>query len=125
VTVPGYLALARQALARTAAEPSADRADREVSELSELTPAAWDQAEAEHLLGHLRRELTRLERTWPGGKFPPVTANVVGIFTEVCESYVRDHELEAARGWDALALLRAAVARALDLATPSTPRRTA
>jgi hypothetical protein len=40
------------------------------------------------------------------------------IFTEVCEDHVRDHELEAARGWDALILLCDAVALALTHATP-------
>jgi hypothetical protein len=119
--VPGYLDLARQALARTTPELSTDR---EGSERSEITPAVWDQAEAERLLGRLRHELARLERTWPGGTFPPVRANAVRIFTEVCESYVRDHDLEAARGWDVLALLRGAVARVLTLATLPTPKRT-
>jgi hypothetical protein len=81
---------------------------------------AWDQAEAERLLAELREGLARLERAWPGGKFPPVKANVVAIFSEVCDGYVRDHDLEAARGWDALALLRGAVRRALSLAAPPT-----
>jgi hypothetical protein len=105
------------------AEPPPN-ADREQSEVSELTPAAWDQAEADRLLDHLRRELAQLERAWPGGQFPPVKANVVQVAVEVCESYIRDHDLEAARGWDALALLRAAVPWALRLATPPTPTRT-
>jgi hypothetical protein len=68
------------------------------------------------LLNYLRCELVRLERTWPGSKFPPVKVNVVQIGVEVCESYVRDHDLEAARGWDALTLLRAAVPWVLSLA---------
>jgi hypothetical protein len=76
------------------------------------------------LLEHLRRELAWLERLWPKERFPPVKANVIGIYTEVCEGYVRDHELEAARGWDALDLLRSAVRSALTLATPPTPKRT-
>jgi hypothetical protein len=33
----------------------------------------------------------------------------VQIAVELRESYVRDHQREAARGWDALALLRNAV----------------
>src|SRR5438094_6498934 len=77
--MPGYLDLARQALARSAesAHPARPRPlplpsrDREQSEVSEITPAAWDQAEAERLLDHLRRELARLERTWPGGQVSP------------------------------------------------------
>ncbi|HKI36280.1 MAG TPA: hypothetical protein VKA46_30765 [Gemmataceae bacterium] len=82
------------------------------------TALAWDQAEAERLLAELRDRLARLERTWPGGKFPPVKANVLQIGVEVCEAYVRDHDLEASRGWDALALLRAAVPGFLRLARP-------
>lgn len=82
----------------------------------------WDQAEAERLLAHLRWELSRLELTWPGGRFPRVEANVVLIAVKVCESYVRDHDLEAARGWDALALLRDAVPFVLELATPGIPK---
>jgi hypothetical protein len=46
----------------------------------------------------------------------------LSIYTEVCEGYVRDCELEAARGWDTLALLRDAVALALARATPPTAR---
>ena len=36
-------------------------------------------------------------------------ANVIGIWLEVCEGYIRDHALEAARGWDAMELLRGAI----------------
>src|SRR4051794_12634550 len=56
------------------------------------------RSEAEELLDHLRREVARLERTWPGGKFPAVRANVVQIAVEVCEGYVRDREMEARCG---------------------------
>jgi hypothetical protein len=79
-------------------------------------PRAWDQAEAERLLAQLREGITRFELTWPDGKFPPVMANILRIGVEVCEAYIRDHELEVARGWDALALLRDAVPRFLSLA---------
>jgi hypothetical protein len=120
--MPGYLDVARNALAALPAEPAPP--EYEQNEQNEVIPP-WDQAEADGLLGHLRRELARLERAWPGGKFPPVQANVVQTAVEVCESYVRDRDLEAARGWDALALLRAAVPWALGLATPPTPGRTA
>jgi hypothetical protein len=83
----------------------------------EPAPAVtWDQAEAEGLLAELRDGLARRESTWPGRKFPPVKAAVLQIGVEACEAYVRDHDLEAARGWDALALLRAAVPRVLSLA---------
>jgi hypothetical protein len=85
-----------------------------------LAPA-WDPAEAERLLSHLRGELARLERAWPGGQFPPAKAGAVRIAAEVCETYALDHDLEAARGWNPLALLRAAVPWAVGLATPPTP----
>jgi len=39
------------------------------------------------------------------------------VFTEVCEGHVRDHDLEATYGWDALTLLRDHVAHAIALAT--------
>jgi hypothetical protein len=93
--------------------------------LPRTAPAfSWDQAEAERLLDHLRCELARLEHTWPGAKFPPAKANAVQIAVEVCESYVQDHDREAAAGWDAAALLRSAVAGTLSLATPPTAKRT-
>ncbi len=105
-------ALARQLLDHKTAVLAALPASPEKS-----APAfAWDQAEAERLLAELREGLAQLERTWTGGTFPPVKANVLQIGVEVCEAYVRDHELEAARGWDALALLRDAVPRLLSLA---------
>ena len=109
--MPGYLDLARRALAHP--EPSGAC---EQSEESELTPAPFDHAEAERLLDHLRREVARLQAAWPGGKFPPVKANVVQIAVEVCESYATNYDLEAARGWDALALLRRAVPWAVEIA---------
>jgi hypothetical protein len=73
-------------------------------------------------LEYLHGDVARLERSWPGGKFPPARANVVQLAVEVCESYVQNHQREAARGWDALALLRGAVPWAIGLAT--TPPKT-
>jgi hypothetical protein len=51
-----------------------------------------------------------------GGKFPPylVTVTVNGL--AVCEGYVQNHEVEAARGWDAMQLLRGAVPNLLSIA---------
>jgi hypothetical protein len=46
----------------------------------------------------------------------------VQIGVAICEAYVRDHDLEAARGWDALALLREAVPWVVGLATPPAPK---
>jgi hypothetical protein len=84
----------------------------------------WDQAEADRLLDQLRRELARLEHTWPGGKLPPDRQNVVQIGVEECEYYVRNHQLEAACGWNPLALLRDALPGVLRLATPPIPNGT-
>ena len=109
----GYLNLARAVLAAYPLESAPP--GYEENEENEETPP-WDQAEAERLLDHLRREVARLEAAWPGGKFPPGQANVVQIAVEVCESYATNYDLEAARGWDALALLRRAVPWAVEIA---------
>jgi hypothetical protein len=76
----------------------------------------WDQAEADRLLTELRDGLARIERERYRGRFPPLLAKVVGGGLAVCETYVRDHEREAARGWDALELLRGAVPGVLSMA---------
>jgi hypothetical protein len=76
----------------------------------------FDQAEADAILADLRRQLAEVERRQYGGKFPPVLATVVNDCLEVAAGYARDHELEAARGWDAMKLLRGAVPWALGVA---------
>jgi hypothetical protein len=78
----------------------------------------WDQAEADRLMAELRDGLVRLEHAWPRGKFPQVKASILQAGVAVCEGYVRDRDLEAVRGWDALALLRGAVPCVLGLALP-------
>ncbi len=78
----------------------------------------WDQAEAERLLAQLREALARVEVEVAAGKAPAARGAAMRTWLEVAEGFVNDREREAARGWDALALLRAAVARALTLATP-------
>jgi hypothetical protein len=50
------------------------------------------------------------------GRAPAVRAAALRTWLEVAEGYVSDPEREAARGWDALALLRGAVKQALTLA---------
>jgi hypothetical protein len=76
----------------------------------------WDLAAAEALLAELRVGLARIERAQYRGRFPPLLAKVVGDGVAVCEGYVRDHEQEAARGWDALELLRGGVRYTLAIA---------
>jgi hypothetical protein len=85
---------------------------------AQATPASvpWDQAEADRLLYHLRTELDHMRRRMYGGRFPPVLANVVRIGVEVCEAYVANRDVEAARGWDPMELLRMAVPCVLSMA---------
>jgi hypothetical protein len=76
----------------------------------------WDQAEADRLLTRLRDGLAQIERDQYSGKFPPHLAIVTANGVKVCEAYAQDHEREAARGWNALELLRGAVSDLLAIA---------
>lgn len=76
----------------------------------------WDQVEAERLLAHLREELARIERQKCRGRFPPELANVVADGLGIADGCVRNHEQEAARGWDAMQLLRGIVSSLLSVA---------
>jgi hypothetical protein len=67
----------------------------------------WDQAQAERLLADLRAAVAAIERTQFGGRPPRAVAAVLADALALAEGYVRDHEAEAERGWDALALLGA------------------
>jgi hypothetical protein len=113
--MPGYLDLARKALASLPPKP-----EYELNEEYELIRARWDQAEAERLLAQLREALARVDADVAAGKASAVRAAAIRTWLEVAEGYVKDRDLEAARGWDALELLRGAVARAVGLATPPT-----
>jgi hypothetical protein len=73
-----------------------------------VSPSAcppWDLEEAERRLAELRAEVTRVERDAFGGRLPTPVATVLADAVAIAEGYVRNHEAEAARGWDALALL--------------------
>jgi hypothetical protein len=86
---------------------------------------AWDQAEADYLLARLREGLARVETAVAAGRAPAARASALRTWLDVAEGYVSGKEREAARGWDALRLLRAAVRRALALAggeTAGAPR---
>jgi hypothetical protein len=67
-----------------------------------------DQAEAERLLAELQAEAQRAEREQRalGRGFSPALAAVVADLLAVAAEYARDPAAEAARGWDALELLR-------------------
>ena len=84
--------------------------------LAGTTIAAWDQNEAERLLDHLRTELARIKREKHSGGFPLALANVIADGLAIADGYVRNHEQEAARGWDAMKLLRSHVSSLLSIA---------
>jgi hypothetical protein len=65
--------------------------------------------DADELLVHLHASLIRAKHEHHGGAYPIAKANAIGIWLEVAESYIRHHAIEAARGWDAMALLHGAV----------------
>ncbi len=72
---------------------------------------AWNPAEADRLLAELRAEVDRLRQADFRGRFPEPLATVVNDYLELGQQYIEQHEQEAARGWDALALLQEAKAR--------------
>ena len=86
-------------IARTAADTSVPR---------------WDQTRAEHLLADLRTEVGRLETRF-GGKPPATVSTLLADALTIGERYVREHEREAASGWDALELLQELVPHVRDV----------
>jgi hypothetical protein len=101
----GYLDLAREALAALPQQRACHR--YEVNELNEQSPS-WDQTAADDLMVRLRTEVATVEATF-GGRPPTALANVLADALAIACGYVANHELEARRGWDALALLRGMV----------------
>jgi hypothetical protein len=71
-----------------------------------IPAVAWDEGEARRLPAQLRADLARIEREQHRGKFHPVLARVLADGVAVAESFIANHEREAAAGWDALKLLR-------------------
>ena len=93
--------------------------------LASLQPAlafAWDQAEAEPLLAQLREALARVEAAVVAGVAPAARAAALRTWLEVAEGFVSDRDREAARGWDALELLRGAARQALRTAAGVQPQ---
>jgi hypothetical protein len=66
----------------------------------------WDQAAAEELLADLRATVERLKVAGFRGRPPSLFLKLAADAVAIAEGHFRDHELEAARGWDALDLLR-------------------
>jgi hypothetical protein len=86
---------------------------RPVVPVSPIPP--WDQAEAVRLFAELRREVSGIKRRLQIGIQSPL-ARLLDDAVMIGVRYVGDHEREAARGWDALALLRDLVPHVRDLA---------
>ena len=76
-----------------------------VALLRKPTPL-WDAVEAERLLAELRAEVILIEWEDYRGQTPAHLATLLRDALAIGARYVRDHEAEAARGWDALQLLR-------------------
>jgi hypothetical protein len=88
----------------------------------QLAPSfTWDQAEAERLLGQIREALARVERAVAADEAPAHRVAVVQLWLEVAEGFVKNRKAEAARGWDALDLLRGAVRQGLRAAAGERP----
>jgi len=83
---------------------------------AQTPPSPWDQAEADRLLVELRSEVERIKAGFRG-PLPRPLEMLLDDALVIGERYIRDHEIEAARGWDALALLRDLVPHVRDLAT--------
>jgi hypothetical protein len=73
--------------------------------------APWDAAEANRLLEELRVDIRRIESVDFGGRPPTPLQHVLADALVIAEGFIANHELEAARGWDALDLLRGVVRR--------------
>ena len=73
--------------------------------LSRPAVPPWDAAAAAGLLGELRDEVAKTRAAF-GGVPPAPLAVLFADAIVIGERYVREHELEAARGWDAMELLR-------------------
>jgi hypothetical protein len=69
----------------------------------------WDQREAERQLAELRAEVARIQSGFD--PMPAPLANVLADALDIANGYVCDHAREAARGWDAQALLRGMIAQ--------------
>jgi len=67
--------------------------------------AQWDPAAADAVLADLQAEVDKI-RTGFGGRAPELLDGLLDIALKLGERYIREHEQEAAHGWDPLELLR-------------------
>jgi hypothetical protein len=75
------------------------------AEVLALLPPPWHQAEADQVLAELHAEVERLKAAF-GNKLPAPLASMLDDAVVIGKRYIREHELEARRGWDAMELLR-------------------
>jgi hypothetical protein len=61
--------------------------------------------DAEHLLGEVQAEVTRITRDF-GGKLPAVLGNVLRTWLDVAKDLAANLERERARGFEVLAVLQ-------------------
>jgi hypothetical protein len=87
--------------------------------------APWDAAEASRLLEELRFEIQRIESVDFRGRPPGPLHNVLADALAIAQVFIANHELEAARGWDALKLLRGVIRRVRRYRKDSKPNTTA
>ena len=80
----------------------------------------WDQAEADRLLATARAALSHAEAEHRASRMTDARLAACRTWLAVCEAYVRDHESEARRGWDAMQLLRDAARRMAEKANCGT-----
>ena len=69
----------------------------------------FSSSESGPLLTRLRDEVAHVENIDFGGHLPHPLAHVLADAVVIAESYAANLELEAARGWDAMKLLRGMV----------------
>lgn len=77
-----------------------------VAEFLAIVGPTWDAGKADRLLAELRAAVKRVEAVDFAGRPPEALRNVLADALALGEQYVRDPAAEAARGWDALQLLR-------------------
>ena len=84
--------------------------------------ASWDQAEVDRLLGEVRGVLATAVIEHEAGRLTAAQLAAVRTWLEVAEEYARNHNLELARGWDMMVLIRSAVQRAQRATSREVPR---